>query len=57
VTVVPWGKLLKVTAAFLDIYLDETRAVVSRNWVADSWISPPKLNWDALLADLREIQV
>jgi hypothetical protein len=55
VTVVTWGKLLKVTPAFLEIYLDEAYAVVSRNWLADSGISPPGLNWQGLMDDMRAI--
>lgn len=55
VTIVTWGKLLKVTPAFLEIYLEEAYAVVSRNWLADSGISPPGLNWDGLMRDMQAI--
>jgi len=56
VTVVTWGKLLKVTPAFREIYLEEAYAVLSRNWLADSGISPPGRNWAGLINDLQAIQ-
>jgi hypothetical protein len=55
-TCVTWGRLIKITPAFLRAYCDEAYAVISRNWLADSGISPPGLNWDGLLADLKAIQ-
>lgn len=55
-TCVTWGKLLKITPAFLQAYCDEAYAVASRNWLADSGISPPGLNWDGLTKELSAIQ-
>ncbi|MGA7781153.1 MAG: hypothetical protein WCA85_26070 [Paraburkholderia sp.] len=56
-TVVTWGALKKVTPAFMQKYLDEAYAVVSRDWLADSGISPPGLDWAALTRDMEAIQV
>jgi hypothetical protein len=56
-TVVTWGKLVKVTNAFMQKYCDEAYAVVSRDWLANSGISPPGLNWEGLQRELEAIQV
>jgi hypothetical protein len=55
-TIVTWGKLVKVTNAFMQKYCDEAYAVVSRDWLANSGISPPGLNWDGLQRELQAIQ-
>jgi hypothetical protein len=55
VIVATWGKLLKVTPAFLQKYLDESWSVISTNWLADSGVSPSGLNWAGLEADLSSI--
>lgn len=56
-TVVTWGKLVKVTNAFMQKYCDEAYAVVSQDWLANSGISPPGLNWAGLQRELEAIQV
>ncbi|MDE1182322.1 hypothetical protein [Paraburkholderia sp.] len=56
-TVVTWGKLVKVTNAFMQMYCDEAYAVLSRDWLANSGISPPGLNWDGLQRELAGIAV
>jgi hypothetical protein len=55
-TVVTWGSLVKVTNAFMQKYCDEAYAVVSRDWLANSGISPPGLNWQGLMDDLAAIR-
>lgn len=55
-TVVTWGKLVKVTNAFMQKYCDEAYAVVSQDWLANSGISPPGLNWAGLQRELEAIQ-
>lgn len=55
-TCVTWGKLLDITPAFMNTYCDEAYAIISRDWLADSGISPPGLNWQGLLDDLKAIQ-
>jgi hypothetical protein len=55
VTVVTWGRLMKVTPAFLEVYLDEAYAVLSKDWLAKSGISPPGLNWEELERDLQTL--
>jgi hypothetical protein len=55
-TIVTWGKLVKVTNAFMQKYCDEAYAVVSQDWLANSGISPPGLNWDGLQRELEAMQ-
>ena len=55
VIVATWGKLLKVTPAFLQKYLDESWSVISNDWLANSGISPSGLNMAGLRADLAAI--
>lgn len=56
VTVVSWGKLIKIKPAFLSAYLDQAYAVISQNWLADSGISPPGLDWAMLMTDLNSVR-
>lgn len=55
VTIATWGKLMKVTPGFLQKYLDESWAVISNDWLANSGVSPSGLNWAGLQADLAQI--
>lgn len=55
-TVVTWGKLLKASWAFLQAYCAEAYGLISANWLANSGISPPGLNWDGLQRELEAIQ-
>lgn len=55
VTVVTWGKLLKVAPAFLEAYCEESYALVSEDWLANSGISPPGLNMAGLKSELQAI--
>lgn len=54
-TVVSWGQLFKVTNAFMLKYCDEAYAVASQDWLADSGVSPPGLNWSALTSELSVV--
>jgi hypothetical protein len=54
-TVVTWGQLMKVSNAFMQAYLEEAYAVVSQDWLVDSGISPPGLNWAGLMADMKAL--
>jgi hypothetical protein len=51
-TIVTWGKLVRVSVAFMQKYCDEAYAVASQDWLADSGVSPPGLNWSAMTQDL-----
>jgi hypothetical protein len=55
-TIVTWGALKKVTNAFMQAYCEEAYGVVSYEWLADSGISPPGLDWNALMRDMAAIQ-
>lgn len=54
-TVVTWGKLVKVSVAFMEQYCDEAYAVISQDWLANSGISPPGMNWAAMTTDLQKL--
>lgn len=54
-TCVTWGAPKRMTNAFVQAYMEEAYAVVSRDWLADSGISPPGLNWAALQAEMKAI--
>ncbi|MGB8422164.1 hypothetical protein [Paraburkholderia sp.] len=54
-TIVTWGALKKVTNAFMAAYCEEAYGVVSYEWLAKSGISPPGLDWSALMRDLAAI--
>jgi hypothetical protein len=56
-TVVTWGKLVKVTNTFMLEYCDEAYAVLSRDWLANSGIAPPGLNWDGLQREMAAIEL
>ena len=47
-----WGKMQKMTKAFVKKYLDEAHAVVP---LPDSWVNPPPIDKDALDSILNEI--
>jgi len=54
---VTWGKVMRMTNAFLQAYCVEAYALISEDWLADSGISPPGLNMAALRAELSALTV
>jgi hypothetical protein len=56
-TVVTWGKLLRVTWQFWDTYCDESFAVLSHDWVDRAkGTTPGGFNWQQLQADLDAVR-
>ena len=47
-----WGKIQKMTKAFVKKYFDEAHAVVP---LPDSWVNPPPIDKEALDSILNEI--
>jgi len=52
-SLVSWGDLYHMTWPFWQQYVDEAYAVVSKNWIKASGVSPSGLDLNGLLADLR----
>ncbi len=57
VTVISWGKLVKVGWSWLDAYCDEAYAMLSRDWLLASGNSPPGFDWAALQEDMNSLRV
>jgi hypothetical protein len=57
VTVITWGKLLKVGWSFLDAYCDEAYGLLSRDWMSVADNSPPGFTWAALEQDMNSLRV
>jgi hypothetical protein len=57
VTVISWGKLIKVGWSWLDAYMDEGYGLLSRDWMAATGNSPPGFNWAALQNDMNSLRV
>ena len=57
VTVISWGKLIKVGWNWLDAYMDEGYGLLSKDWMSQSDNSPPGFNWAALQQDMNSLRV
>jgi hypothetical protein len=57
VTVISWGRLIKVSWNWLDAYMDEGYALLSRDWLATTGNSPPGLNLAQLQGDMNSLRV
>ncbi len=57
VTVISWGKLMKVGWSWLDAYMDEGYGLLSKDWLAQTGNSPPGFDWAALEADMNALRV
>jgi len=56
-TIVTWGKVMKMTWEFLDTYCDESFAVLSRDWVGKAKKkSPNGFDWQQLESDLGAVR-
>jgi hypothetical protein len=55
VTVVTWGKLLKMTWAFFKIYVEEAYGVLSTDWATGTKVAPSGFDFTQLQADLKLI--
>ncbi len=56
VTVISWGKLLKVGWTWLDAYMDEGYALLSKDWLTQSGKSPPGFDWQELQDDMNSLR-
>jgi hypothetical protein len=56
-TVISWGKLVKVGWNWLDAYCDEAYALLSKDWIEQSGSSPPGFDWLALQNDMNSFKV
>lgn len=54
---VTWGKVMRMTNAFLQAYCEEAYALISEDFLSDAGISPTGLNMAALKAELRALTV
>lgn len=52
---ITWGKVMRMTNAFMQAYCVEAYGLVSNDWLANSGISPPGLNYAALQAEMAAI--
>ena len=52
---VTWGAIQGLTWQFLETYADEAFALLSRDWLEASGVSPAGLAWGQLLADLNAL--
>jgi hypothetical protein len=50
--VVTWGQLVQMTWAFYDAYVDEAYAILSQDFLSDTFIAPNGFDIQALAADL-----
>jgi hypothetical protein len=55
-TVISWGRLIKVGWSWLDAYMDEGYALLSRDWIQATGTSPPGLNWAQLQGDMNSLK-
>lgn len=54
-TVVTWGKLVKMTWAFFFTYVDEGYAVLSQDWASGAKVAPSGFSFAQLQADLAAV--
>jgi hypothetical protein len=52
---VTWGTLIRMTWGFFKRYVDEAFAIVTKDWIETSGVSPTGLRLDELLADASSI--
>ncbi len=55
-TVISWGKLIKVDWSWLDAYMDEGYGLLSKDWMTQLDNSPPGFNWAALQDDMNSLR-
>jgi len=53
---ISWGKVMKMTWAFWKVYVDESYAIISQDWLDSKGSSPVGLNLTQLQADLALIK-
>jgi hypothetical protein len=56
-TVISWGKLVKVSWNWLDAFCDEAYALLSKDWITKTGNSPPGFDWLALQNDMNSFRV
>lgn len=56
-TVISWGKLVKVSWNWLDAFCDEAYGLLSKDWMEQSGSSPPGFDWLALQGDMNSLRV
>ena len=52
IAVITWGRVLWMTWEFAAVYLDESYAIISNDWVGASALTPSNFNMDQLQTDL-----
>jgi hypothetical protein len=57
VTVISWGKLIKASWTWLDAYMDEGYAILSKDWMNALDNSPPGFDFAALETDMNSLRV
>jgi hypothetical protein len=50
-----WGNIIEMSWTFLATYCDEAYALLSEEWMESSGVSPSKLAWGQLQADLANL--
>lgn len=55
-TCITWGKLKKLSWAFVDAYMDEGFGCLSKDWLDNSGRAPPGFDWVTLSGDMQSIK-
>ncbi len=57
VVVISWGKFVKATWDWLDAYMDEAYALLSKDWLQSTGNSPPGFDLTALQQDMNSLRM